>query len=162
MQRFYRLLFEVSSYKLSDHKIQLHKEIKSPVICDKEYMLFRTTVIFHYQQQTSLHHWIFQNFTALLKMTEVVSCDTGQVQVHWQRWWILALFSLFTMEQCAIWNTFGPIAQSAEKVLRKSVTFGLEFRCLAGQTQPLPCSPCGVASTMQFGFSRLLSFSLVA
>ena len=92
-------------------------------------------------------------------MTEV---DTGQVQVHWQRWWILALFSLFTMEQCAIWNTFGPIAQSAEKVLRKSMTFGLESRCLAGQTQPLPCSPCGAALTMQSGFYHLLSFSLKA
>ena len=50
-------------------------------------------------------------------MTEDASSVTGgQVRVYWQRWWILALFSLFTMEQCAIWNTFGPIAQSAEKV----------------------------------------------
>ena len=50
-------------------------------------------------------------------MTEDASSATGgQVRVYWQRWWILALFSLFTMEQCAIWNTFGPIAQSAEKV----------------------------------------------
>ena len=44
-----------------------------------------------------------------------------EVRVYWQRWYILALFSLFTMEQCAIWNTFGPIAQSAEKVLVKKV-----------------------------------------
>ena len=79
-------------------------------------MLFRTTVLFHYQWQTSLYGGMFQKIRTLKKMTEVVSSDTGQVRVHWQRWWILALFSLFTMEQCAIWNTFGPIAQSAEKV----------------------------------------------
>ena len=85
-------------------------------ICDKEYMLFRTTALFHYQWQTSLYGGMFQKIRTLKKMTEVVSSDTGQVRVHWQRWWILALFSLFTMEQCAIWNTFGPIAQSAEKV----------------------------------------------
>ena len=97
-------------------------------------------------------------------MTEVVvvSSDTGKVRVYWQRWWILALFSLFTMEQCAIWNTFGPIAQSAEKVKRKRTVVGLESRCLAGQTRPLPCSPCGAALTMQYGFYRLLFFSLKA
>ena len=97
-------------------------------------------------------------------MTEVVvvSSDTGKVRVYWQRWWILALFSLFTMEQCAIWNTFGPIAQSAEKVKRKRTVVGLESRCLVGQTRPLPCSPCGAALTMQSGFYRLLFFSLKA
>ena len=63
---------------------------------------------------------LFQTHSTLGKMTgdlSIVSRDTGQVRVHWQRWWILTIFSLFTMEQCAIWNTFGPIAQSAEKVL---------------------------------------------
>ena len=63
---------------------------------------------------------LFQRHSTLGKMTgdlSIVSRDTGQVRVHWQRWWILTIFSLFTMEQCAIWNTFGPIAQSAEKVL---------------------------------------------
>lgn len=39
-----------------------------------------------------------------------------EVKIYWQRWYILALFSLFTMEQCAVWNTFGPIAASAKKV----------------------------------------------
>ena len=38
------------------------------------------------------------------------------VKVHWQRWYILLLFSLFTMWSCAIWNTFGPIAASAKEV----------------------------------------------
>merc|ERR1712080_197433 len=29
---------------------------------------------------------------------------------------LLGIFSLFTMESCAIWNTFGPIAASAKEV----------------------------------------------
>ena len=74
-------------------------------------------------------YWLlFQRHLSLGKMTgdlSIVSCDTGQVRVHWQRWWILTLFSLFTMEQCAIWNTFGPIAQSAEKVLGEHIWWNL-------------------------------------
>ena len=71
---------------------------------------------------------LFQTHSTLGKMTgdlSIVSRDTGQVRVHWQRWWILTIFSLFTMEQCAIWNTFGPIAQSAEKVLGEHIWWNL-------------------------------------
>ena len=122
-------------------------------------MLLRTTVPFY----AKIFVWqdVSEINRRLKKMTDNV-CDTGKVQVYWQRWWILALFSLFTMEQCAIWNTFGPIAQSAEKVKRKRTVVGLESRCLVGQTRPLPCSPCGAALTMQSGFYRLLFFSLKA
>ena len=72
---------------------------------------------------------LFQTHSTLGKMTgdlSIVSRDTGQVRVYWQRWWILTLFSLFTMEQCAIWNTFGPIAQSAEKVLGEHFRWNLK------------------------------------
>ena len=37
-----------------------------------------------------------------------------QVGLSRVRFYILLLFSLFTMEQCANWNTFGPIAASAK------------------------------------------------
>merc|ERR1711892_1351676 len=39
-----------------------------------------------------------------------------QVGLSWARFYILTIFSLFTMEQCANWNTFGPIAASAKIV----------------------------------------------
>ena len=40
----------------------------------------------------------------------------NKTQVYWQRWWILAIFSLFTMWQCSVWNTWTPIAKSAQQV----------------------------------------------
>jgi len=36
--------------------------------------------------------------------------------VYWRRWYILGIFSLYSMWSCSIWNTFGPIADSAMKV----------------------------------------------
>merc|ERR1739838_665760 len=42
--------------------------------------------------------------------------DGPQVGLSRVRFYILLLFSLFTMEQCANWNTFGPIAASAKIV----------------------------------------------
>ena len=38
-----------------------------------------------------------------------------QPAVQWQRWWILCVFSLQTMWSCAIWNTFGPIAETVKE-----------------------------------------------
>ena len=43
-------------------------------------------------------------------------CQAKTVTVYWQRWYILALFSFFTMWSCAVWNTFSPIAASAKEV----------------------------------------------
>ena len=43
-------------------------------------------------------------------------CQAKTVIVYWQRWYILALFSLFTMWSCSVWNTFSPIAASAKEV----------------------------------------------
>ena len=40
----------------------------------------------------------------------------AQVRVYWQRWWILAVFSVLTMWNCSIWNTFGPMASTAKRV----------------------------------------------
>jgi len=40
----------------------------------------------------------------------------GRQTVHWQRWYILALFSAFSLETVVIWNTFAPIDVSAKKV----------------------------------------------
>merc|ERR1711953_1541559 len=36
--------------------------------------------------------------------------------LYWQRWYILLLFSIFTMWSCAVWNTFSPVAASAKEV----------------------------------------------
>ena len=44
------------------------------------------------------------------------SVQAKNVTIYWQRWYILALFSLFTMWSCSIWNTFSPIAASAKQV----------------------------------------------
>ena len=37
-------------------------------------------------------------------------------RVYWQRWAVLAIFSLVTMWECAVWNTFGPMAQTSKRV----------------------------------------------
>jgi len=45
-----------------------------------------------------------------------MSKENGETKVYPQRWYILLSFSLFSMVSCAIWNTFGPVASSVEKV----------------------------------------------
>jgi len=40
----------------------------------------------------------------------------GEIKLYWQRWYILLIFSIYTMHNCAVWNTWGPIADSAKKV----------------------------------------------
>ncbi|XP_023321916.1 disrupted in renal carcinoma protein 2 homolog isoform X3 [Eurytemora carolleeae] len=37
-------------------------------------------------------------------------------KVFLRRWYILILFSFFTLHSCAVWNTWGPIAKTAKKV----------------------------------------------
>jgi len=46
----------------------------------------------------------------------LIAMAEPEVGVSWARFYVLILFSLFTMEQCANWNTFGPIALSAQIV----------------------------------------------
>ena len=43
------------------------------------------------------------------------------------RFYIILLFSVFTMEQCANWNNFGPIAASAKVIINswKKMYYGL-------------------------------------
>ena len=62
------------------------------------------------------------------ELSKVESNEIQQTSVQWQRWWILGLFSLLTMWQCAIWNTFGPIAQTVEE------EFGWTEKTLTGFT----------------------------
>ena len=38
----------------------------------------------------------------------------------WQRWWVLGLFSAFSLETVVIWNTFAPIDVSAKAVGHQS------------------------------------------
>ena len=45
--------------------------------------------------------------------------DSTTTQLFWQRWWILGIFSLFTMWGCAVWNTWAPIADTAKKESKK-------------------------------------------
>ena len=73
-------------------------------------------------------------------------------RVCWQRWWILTLFSLFTMWQCAIWNTWGPVAETAIQVwffkveLQQHIKYWSNHRHLAGQKERWHCSICGASS----------------
>merc|ERR1712012_1113029 len=50
-----------------------------------------------------------------LDLTVVVMGSAEKTRVYWQRWWILAIFSLLTMWSCSIWNTFSPFAATAKK-----------------------------------------------
>ena len=34
--------------------------------------------------------------------------------LYWQRWLVLFSFSMFTMWQCSVWNTWGPISETAK------------------------------------------------
>ena len=40
----------------------------------------------------------------------------------WQRWWVLGLFSAFSLETVVIWNTFAPIDVSPKSVGQPSST----------------------------------------
>ena len=47
-------------------------------------------------------------------------------RVYWQRWAVLAIFSLVTMWECAVWNTFGPMAQTSKRVSSISLALVLQ------------------------------------
>ena len=61
-------------------------------------------------------HWIL-NFSPSTWSRWISITTFYKTCVYWQRWWILAIFSLFTMWQCAVWNTWGPFADTAKKVI---------------------------------------------
>ncbi|XP_046573353.1 solute carrier family 49 member 4 homolog [Haliotis rubra] len=42
--------------------------------------------------------------------------STGNIQSYKRRWYVLMVFSFAALLQAAVWNTFGPIAQSAKAV----------------------------------------------
>jgi hypothetical protein len=48
------------------------------------------------------------------KITGWKRCDN--VSVYTRRWWLLAMFALSGFVQNIVWNTWGPIAQSAKEV----------------------------------------------
>ena len=48
--------------------------------------------------------------------TKVLQDDIRLKDVFSRRWYILLLFSIFSMHSCAIWNTWGPIAETAKQV----------------------------------------------
>jgi len=50
------------------------------------------------------------------KRTTTENETNSSTEVFTRRFYILALFSIFTMEQCANWNTWGPVAASAKQV----------------------------------------------
>ena len=96
------------------------------------------------------------------ELTESRSLTPTKTGIYWQRWWILAFFSLFTMWGCAVWNTWSPIADTAKKVMigqsqilsltqgsRQGYCSVLEFlrqthfRHLAGLTAPWSSSTSG-------------------
>ena len=46
----------------------------------------------------------------------LISDSEEKAIVYSRRWWILTIFSLNCFIQAVIWNTWGPIAQSAKEV----------------------------------------------
>ena len=56
------------------------------------------------------HSWI----SPTVEQVKVETMAEPEVGVSWTRFYILIIFSIFTMMQCANWNTFGPIASSAK------------------------------------------------
>ena len=47
---------------------------------------------------------------------EILLKSTERSIIYTRRWWILAVFSLDCFMQAVIWNTWGPIAQSAKQL----------------------------------------------
>ena len=47
---------------------------------------------------------------------ETRGLDEPPWRPSWQRWWVLGLFSIFSLETVVIWNTFAPIEVSAKAV----------------------------------------------
>ena len=43
-----------------------------------------------------------------------ITKEPVQVEVSRTRFYVLLLYCVFTMEQCANWNTYGPVASSAK------------------------------------------------
>ena len=61
-------------------------------------------------------------------------------RVYWTRWWVAAVVSLLSAQQCAIWLTFGPISQEA------TTFYGIDNATVAlfsayGQIAFLPFAP---------------------
>ena len=54
--------------------------------------------------------------TSLTKEDFPLLNNYGEVKLYKRRWYVLAVFSLTALLQAAVWNTFGPVAQSAKLV----------------------------------------------
>ena len=72
-----------------------------------------------------------------------ITQEPVQVEVSRTRFYVLLLYCVFTMEQCANWNTYGPVAASAKVsfvlVANSAASFGCNCRrCSAGRTPVLP------------------------
>lgn len=61
----------------------------------------------HYTTQGVIDHSLRETETVCTPVT------SGQLQVFKRRWYILILFSLIYVIQSTIWNTWGPLTQSA-------------------------------------------------
>lgn len=45
-----------------------------------------------------------------------VAGETKRLKVFKRRWYILAVFCIFSFSQACVWNTFGPISSTSERV----------------------------------------------
>lgn len=53
-----------------------------------------------------------------------------RIVIYTRRWWILLIFSFNCITQTLIWNTWGPIAQSAKAVfIWNDATVGMIANC---------------------------------
>ena len=52
----------------------------------------------------------------MFEKRNLVATSPPKAKHYFRRWWILAIFSYNGITQTLIWNTWGPIAQSAKYV----------------------------------------------
>ena len=99
-------------------------------------------------------------------VTEPAPCPAPRLgRVYWQRWAVLAIFSCVTMWECAVWNTFGPMAQTSKRVSSINTVPDSECplcRYSAGVTRPWRSSTSGPASATPSSSSPRPGFSPAA
>lgn len=75
------------------------------------------------QRDTLCHQWYECNMN---EKEPLLRSYQGNQIVYTRRWWILLTFSFSCFMQTLIWNTWGPIAQSAKEVFKwNDATIGM-------------------------------------
>ena len=84
-------------------------------------------------------------------------CCVVQPAVQWQRWWILFVFSLQTMWSCAVWNSFGPIAETVKEEYHWTDGTLSQFTLWAVLSFPLSFLPSAYMLSWSLRYSVILA-----